>query len=72
MGSFKQVSVRCPFYITDDGKKEIICEGLVEDSCIALRYAERGDYQCQIQVFCQGRYTNCEIYRVLIEKEEYD
>lgn len=72
MGSFKQVEVKCPFYITDDGKEEIVCEGLVEDSRIALRYAERGDYRCQMQVFCCDRYTNCEIYRVLIEKEEYD
>lgn len=33
------------------------------------RYAERGDFQCQMQVFCQDRYINCEIYRVLIEKK---
>lgn len=44
----------------------------MEDSCIALLYAKMWDYRCQMQVFCQDRYTNCEIYRVLIEKEEYD
>lgn len=71
MGSFRQVNVKCPFYNTDDGRREIVCEGLVEDSCIALRYGDRDDYRLQMQVFCQDRYANCEIYRVLIEKEEY-
>lgn len=70
MGSFKQTNVQCPFYDTDDGKSEIVCEGLVENSCIAQRYKHKEDWELQMQVFCQKRYVNCEIYRMLIEKYE--
>lgn len=72
MGSYASVRVRCPFFQDDNGKTDIVCEGLVEDSCLILRYKEREDWKLQMQGFCCGRYTNCEIYRVLIEKEEYE
>lgn len=71
MASFRQVNVRCPFYLDDDGKSRIVCEGLVDESRIALEYRKKEDFKIQIGAFCSGRYVNCEIYRVLIEKEEY-
>lgn len=70
--SYKEVNVRCPFFQKENGKTEIRCEGLVRDSYIVLRHLKKADWAAQMKGFCQGRYTNCEIYRILIEKEEYE
>lgn len=72
MGSYASVQVRCPFFQDDNGKSDIVCEGLIQDSNLILRYKNKDDWKLQMRCFCQGRYTNCEIYRVLIEKEEYE
>ena len=44
---------------------------LVKCSRIALEYSRQKDFDIQMKTFCWDRYTHCEIYRVLIEKEEY-
>ena len=69
-GSYIQVFVRCPFYKYDDGKKRITCEGLTDDSSLALIYHNKTDYEKQISVFCCRHYTKCELYRMLMEKYE--
>ena len=71
MSSWNQARVGCPFYLDDDGKTRIVCEGLVKCSRIALEYSRQKDFDIQMKTFCWDRYTNCEIYRVLIEKVEY-
>ena len=70
-GSFKQIEVQCPFYKFDDGKYRITCEGLVDDSSLALIYHRKHDYQTQINVFCCNHYKKCEVYRMLVEAK-YD
>ena len=67
-GSYKQVNVRCPFYKFDDGRRRITCEGIIENSSLALIYRNRKDYETQISVFCSEHYHNCEVYRLLAEK----
>ena len=69
-GSYKQVFVQCPFYKWDDGKKRITCEGIVDNSSIALIYHCKTDYECQLINFCCENYEKCEIYRLLAEKYE--
>ena len=69
-GSFKQAYVLCPFYKYDDGKKRITCEGLIENSSLALIYHSKLDYERQITVYCCDQYNKCEVYRML--KEKYD
>lgn len=69
-GSYIQVFVRCPFYKYDDGKKRITCEGLTDDSSLALIYHNKTDYEKQISIFCCRHYTKCELYRMLMEKYE--
>lgn len=66
-GSFKQADVLCPFYKYDDGKQRITCEGLVDDSSLALIYHRKNDYEMQIDVFCCEHYKCCEVYRMLME-----
>ena len=67
-GSYKQAYEQCPFYKYDDGKQRITCEGLIEDSSLALIYHKKQDYETQINVFCCEHYTRCEVYRLLMEK----
>ena len=67
-GSFKQADVQCPFYKFDDGKRRITCEGIIDDSSLALIYHNKNDYETQITVFCCEHYRKCEVYRLLMEK----
>lgn len=70
-GSYKQIEVQCPFYKYDDGKQRITCEGLVDNSSLALIYQKRRDYETQMGVFCCEHYKRCEVYRMLMEAK-YD
>lgn len=67
-GSYWQAYVLCPFYKYDDGKRRITCEGLVDNSSLALVYHKKADFDTQIGVFCCEHYTKCEVYRMLISK----
>lgn len=67
-GSYRQAYVQCPFYKFDDGKRRITCEGIIDDSSLALIYHNRRDYETQIDVFCCMHYEKCEVYRLLIDK----
>lgn len=68
MASFNQVYVQCPFYKDDDGMHRVTCEGIIEDSSLTLYYRKKRDYKTQINVFCCEHYTNCEVYRMLMDK----
>lgn len=66
---YYQTSVGCPFYNHDDKRKHrITCEGLVDDSCLALVFQRRQDYEIHITTFCCEHYKRCEIYRMLMQK----
>ena len=67
-GSYMQVYVRCPFYKFDDGNRRITCEGIIEDSSLALIYHNKQDWETQITTFCCEHYKKCEVYRLLIDK----
>lgn len=69
-GSYKQIEVKCPFYKFDDGKRRITCEGIIDDSSLALIYHNKNDYQIQIDTFCCEHYKKCEVYKLLMEKYE--
>lgn len=78
MATYETVNSNCPFLQKTIGKRYIHCEGLIGPggekaiSGISLLYKKNQDFRIQFETFCCGRYTNCEIYRVLIEKPEYD
>ncbi len=67
-GSYLQVEVGCPFYLSDDGKRRVICEGPVDKSSLTLRFRRREDFQLHTREFCCKRYICCELYRMLMEK----
>ena len=63
--------VLCPFYHQDNARTQrIICEGLIDKSCIALIYQTKQDYRIQLKTFCCKHYENCEIYQMLMQKYE--
>lgn len=67
-GSYLQSFVRCPFYKRDDGKRRIVCEGIVDDSSICLIFRYDNLFKRQIRTFCCEHYRKCEVYRMLMEK----
>lgn len=69
-GSYQQVYVKCPFYLSDNGKNVIAREGLIPNSTIRSHYRYGSDYRKQIGIFCCGKYENCEIYAALKLKYE--
>ena len=72
-GTYKgQVDAQCPFYRYDDHQaKRIVCEGIVDQSSLALNYHRKKDYETQLGVFCCEHFKNCEVYRMLMEAK-YD
>lgn len=65
---YGKVEVQCPFFKYDDGARRITCEGLIDDSSLALIYKRKCDYETQMQAFCCEHYARCEIYRLLMDK----
>lgn len=71
-GSYIQVYVKCPYYLSDNGKNRIICEGLTPGSQLQSFYRKRKDFKLQIEIFCCEHYEKCEICEALSKKYEED
>lgn len=67
--TYKDVEVQCPFF-KELTKKGISCEGLTDDSIIKLWFNSPKSKELHSEVFCQKKYKNCEIYRMLEAKYE--
>ena len=67
-GSYRQTDVLCPFYMTDDGKNRISCEGIGNGSSLTSYFRTRSEYARQLEVFCCEHYARCEISRAIMEK----
>lgn len=68
-GSYKgKADAQCPFYKFDDERKRrIVCEGILDNSTLALTYRQREDYDTQLGAFCCEHYKCCEVFRMLME-----
>lgn len=69
-GSYLQVYVRCPFYLTDNGKDSIGCEGLLAGANIRNYFRRNSDFLNQMNVFCCGNYEDCPLHQALMLKYE--
>lgn len=70
-GSYRQVDVKCPFYKYDDGKRRIVCEGAFDEGdSLANVFRKGGGYERQMEVFCCGDHTKCELYRMIAARYE--
>lgn len=67
-----RTDAQCPFFSADiPGKKRIICEGIVDESTLALTFHRKKDYDTQLCVFCCEHYKKCEVY-IMIMAAKYD
>lgn len=71
-GSFKQADVRCPYYIYDDGKHNIICEGIIPDTTTRHHFRYKKDRELQLAIFCSEAYWRCEHCIALDDKYKED
>lgn len=71
-GSFRQVYVKCPFYLYDDGAGRICCEGAVGGTTMATLFRHRGQLQQHMRIFCENAYACCELYRAVMTKYDED
>ena len=68
-GSYMQLEVKCPFYKYDDGRFRITCEGILDESSLAMIFHKKADFETQMRVFCWEHYPKCEIHRMLMENK---
>lgn len=71
-GSFNQAYIRCPYYITDNGRDRITCEGILPGSQNQSFFFHRQDFKQQMQIFCKKDFYRCEICAALDEKHRDD
>ena len=60
---------RCPFFLTS-GKKNVLCEGLTDDCTINLLFVSEEKRDLHRKIFCDARYKNCELFKLLEKKYE--
>ena len=59
--------VLCPFYRQMDKQlRRISCEGVTDRNTTAQLYKDNASFQRQLDTFCGGDFTRCEIYRMLL------
>ena len=63
---YRQAYVKCPFYRSYT-KNSIRCEGFMDGVGIACSFRDHKDQMIHMDVFCQDRYENCEIYRMVLD-----
>ena len=68
MSSWNDVDVRCPFYKVDDGKREILCEGICDGCNVKLSFVKKNDFKIQLRTFCMRHFERCEVYHAAMEK----
>ena len=67
----RTLSVQCPYYICDDRRGSITCEGFIQGSNVTQQYKRFADQRRQMEVFCCEYFRKCELYR-MISTEKYD
>ena len=60
---------QCPFFLFS-GRKSVGCEGITDDCFIRMVFKSEDKKKEHQKIFCEERYKNCEIYRMLMEKYE--
>lgn len=59
----------CP-YFKGGSRREIKCEGITDGCITCLQFTFGEERNRHRSIFCNARYQNCEIYRMLTEKYE--
>lgn len=61
--------VLCPFFLSC-GKKSISCEGITDDCTNYMIFATKQKRDQHRNIFCNEKYTYCELYEILNRKYE--
>lgn len=64
---FDDVDAKCPYFHSSN-KREITCEGIADGCITALKFESQNKRNLHRSVFCDAKYKNCEVYRMLEEK----
>ena len=67
--SFDDMEAICPYFQYSQ-KKYIVCEGIIDGSTTKLQFDTQGKRNQHRRLFCDSRYENCEICRMLEGKYE--
>lgn len=68
MESWAAVDVKCPFFLSEDGRSKLIrCEGFTDDCTTMIKFRNGGKKAQHMGIFCNDRYACCEIYRATIQ-----
>ena len=64
---FDDVEAKCPFFLSS-GKRKITCEGITDDCTTNLTFVTQQKRNLHRKIFCDARFQNCEIHRMLEKK----
>lgn len=69
-----RAEVACPYYIADDSKRIIRCEGPIDDAKLDLVFDSKPQMQSRLKGWCysESACKKCEVYRMASEKYRED
>jgi hypothetical protein len=67
--TYHEALINCPYYLSTS-KKSITCEGITDDCTLKLLFVSAEKRDLHRKIFCEKRYTNCEIFNMLEKKYE--
>jgi hypothetical protein len=70
-GSYNQRYVVCPFYVKDDGRSKITCEGHYDGSRTGYTFAAKETYTQHIRMLCSSMdgCKRCQMYRSIMDSK---
>lgn len=66
---YEDVDAQCPYYLAS-GKKTITCEGITDVCTNTSTFISQEEKRKHRAIFCDNKYTFCEIYNMLEKKYE--
>ena len=67
--SYDYAKAKCPYFVGSKRTK-ITCEGITEGSVLLLEFFSGEKMNQHRDIFCNNKYQNCEVCRMLDEKNE--
>lgn len=69
--SYDYANAKCPYFIGSK-KTKITCEGITDGTVLLLEFFSGEKMYQHREIFCDNKYQNCEVCRMLDEKNEED
>ena len=67
--NYDYANAKCPYFVKSQ-KTKITCEGITDGSVVILEFFTNEKRQQHRRIFCDNKYKNCEVCRMLDEKNE--